>query len=152
MKRKRVFRRTTKKLKYLSAEQKEEIDNAFLLFDKDKSNTIDVVELRNAMKALGIHLTKAEVYNQMKKVDKDGSGFVDKAEFLGLMAEIITKRDEATELKKVFRMYDNDDDGEISVKNIWECADQLEMEHLVNDERAMTMIEMADRKGKGGVD
>ena len=76
----------------------------------------------------------------MLKVDKDGSGAIDREEFLGLMANIITKRDEVAELTKVFRMYDNDDDGEISQKNIWECADQLEMEDLMNDERAEMMI------------
>ena len=87
----------------------------------------------------------------MQKVDKDGSGAIDREEFMGLMASIISKRDELTELKKVFRMYDNDDDGSISVKNIFECADQLEMEHLINEERAQMMIDMADRTGKGGV-
>lgn len=60
-KRKRVFRRITKVKKYLSNEQKEEIDHAFELFDKDKSNTIDTVELRDAMKSLGVFLKKHEV-------------------------------------------------------------------------------------------
>jgi len=32
-----------------------------LLFDKDKSGSIDVVELKDAMKALGIFLRKDEV-------------------------------------------------------------------------------------------
>lgn len=102
----------------MSAEQREEIDNAFLLFDKDKSNTIDVVELGMAMRALGIHLSKAEVHMMMKRIDKDGSGLVEKDEFVALMAEIIDLRDLDMEFKKVFRMYDNDDDGVISKKNL----------------------------------
>ena len=60
-KRKKMIKRITKKTKYLTQEQIEEIDNAFLLFDKDKSGTIDVSELRDAMKALGIFLKKDEV-------------------------------------------------------------------------------------------
>ena len=60
-KRKRVFRKLTKKKKQISKEQKEEIDNAFFLFDKDRSGTIDISELRDAMKALGIFLKKDEV-------------------------------------------------------------------------------------------
>jgi Ca2+-binding EF-hand superfamily protein len=43
----------------------EEIGNAFLLFDKDKSGTIDVNELKDAMKALGIFLRKDEVREKM---------------------------------------------------------------------------------------
>ena len=60
-KRKKIIKKTLKKVKMLTEEQKEEIDNAFLLFDKDKSGSIDVNELKDAMKALGIFLKKEEV-------------------------------------------------------------------------------------------
>ena len=60
-KRKKIIKKTLKKIKLLTEEQKEEIDNAFLLFDKDKSGSIDVNELKDAMKALGIFLKKEEV-------------------------------------------------------------------------------------------
>ena len=74
-------------MKTLTEEQKEEIDNAFLLFDKDNSGAIDVGELKDAMKALGVFLTKEKVKEKMTKVDKDGSGAIDKVEFMALMAE-----------------------------------------------------------------
>lgn len=86
-KRKKVIKKTLKKMKDLTEEQKEEIDNAFLLFDKDKSGSIDVNELKDAMKALGIFLKKEEVRQKMTKVDKDGSGAIDNDEFMALMAE-----------------------------------------------------------------
>mgnify|MGYP006116253725 CR=1 FL=1 len=91
-KRKRIVQRTTKKIKILTEEQKEEIDNAFIIFDKDKSGSIDVGELKDAMKALGIFLKKDEVKGVMTKVDKDGSGNIDKEEFTALMAEQIESR------------------------------------------------------------
>ena len=62
----------------------------------------------------------------MLKVDKDGSGAIDKQEFTGLMAEILSKRNLEEEIRKVFRCYDNDDDGKISKKNLMECADVLD--------------------------
>ena len=37
---------------------REEIKAAFHMFDQDMSNSIDVNELRDAMKCLGIYLTK----------------------------------------------------------------------------------------------
>lgn len=86
-KRVKVIKRTVKITKMLTEEQKEEIDNAFLLFDKDKSGSIDVNELKDAMKALGIFLKKEEVKQKMTKVDKDGSGAIDREEFMSLMAE-----------------------------------------------------------------
>ena len=73
-KRKRIFRRNKKIKKTLTDMQKEEIHTAFLLFDKDKSGTIDLGELRDAMKALGLFFSKLEVYQIMERIDKDGSG------------------------------------------------------------------------------
>ena len=70
-KRKRVFRKYITEKRYLSSEQKQEIDFAFFLFDKDRSGSIDVTELRDAMKALGIFLKKEEVkQNDVKKDEK----------------------------------------------------------------------------------
>ena len=86
-KRVKQVKKTVRMQKELTEEQKEEIDNAFLLFDKDKSGSIDVNELKDAMKALGIFLKKEEVKQKMTKVDKDGSGAIDKEEFMSLMAE-----------------------------------------------------------------
>jgi len=57
-KRMKIVRKTTKYTKHLTEEQVEEINNAFKLFDKDGSNAIDLYELKDAMKALGIHMKK----------------------------------------------------------------------------------------------
>lgn len=91
-KRKRIFRKSNKVTKFITGEQREEIRTAFLLFDKDRSNTIDIQELKDAMKALGIHMTKQQANEMMERIDKDGSGQLDFDEFLGLMSEIIYKR------------------------------------------------------------
>ena len=48
------------------------------MFDKDQSGSIDVVELKDAMKALGVFLNKDEIRDKMQKVDKDGSGAIDR--------------------------------------------------------------------------
>lgn len=149
-KRKRIVQRTIKMIKILTEEQKEEIDNAFIIFDKDKSGSIDVGELKDAMKALGIFLKKDEVKATMTKVDKDGSGNIDKEEFTALMAEQIESRNQEEELRKVFRIYDDDDNGLISADNLTRCANDL-METVTDEEVAM-MVEMADRNKKGAVD
>jgi Ca2+-binding EF-hand superfamily protein len=61
IKRKKVIKRVTKTSKRLTEEQKEEIDNCFLMFDRDNSGSIDVVELKDAMKALGVFMKKEEI-------------------------------------------------------------------------------------------
>ena len=61
MKRKKIIKRITKKIKFLTLEQVEEIENAFILFDKDNSGSIDIHELKDALKALGVFLKREEV-------------------------------------------------------------------------------------------
>ena len=132
-KRKRIFRKTTQITKELTGEQMEEIESAFYLFDKNHDGTIDTGELKDAMKSLGICFSKAELWELMQRVDKDGSGQLDKKEFVALMSEIMDRRDQAEEMKKVFRYYDNDDDGSITMENIWQAADLLELEDELNE-------------------
>lgn len=102
------------------------------------------------MKALGIFLKKEEVRQKMTKVDKDGSGAIDKEEFMSLMAEQIESRNQEEELHKVFRIYDDDDNGLISADNLLRCAADLNEE--VTEKEVEDMIKMGDRNGKGGVD
>jgi Ca2+-binding EF-hand superfamily protein len=109
-----------------------------------------VGELKDAMKALGIFLKKDDVKAVMTKVDKDGSGNIDEGEFTALMAEQIESRNQEEELRKVFRIYDDDDNGLISADNLTRCANDL-METVTENEVSM-MIEMADLDKKGGVD
>ena len=70
------------------------------------------------MKALGVFLKKDEVQAYMQKVDKDGSGSLELVEFICLMTEVLNKRDAREEMRKVFRCYDNDDDGNINSVNL----------------------------------
>ena len=114
-----------------------------MLFDKDGSGSIDVNELKDAMKALGIYLKKDEVKAKMTKADKDGSGAIDEIEFLALMAEQIESRNQEEELRKVFRIYDDDDNGVISEENIRRCARDLQED--VTDEEVKVMMQMGDR-------
>ena len=67
------------------------------------------------------------------------------------MSEIIYKRNSELEMRKVFRFYDNDDDGSISKDNIWQAADALDLENELNEENVAMMIEMGDPKRKESV-
>lgn len=63
----------------------EEIDGcreAFLAFDKDRSGTIDVWELRQVLEAMGQHPTEEELFQMISEVDENMSGSIDFAEFL----------------------------------------------------------------------
>lgn len=65
----------------LSEEQKQEIKEAFELFDTDKDGCVDYHELKVAMRALGFDLKKAEVLKILRDHDKTGHGLMDFEDF-----------------------------------------------------------------------
>lgn len=65
----------------LSDEQKQEIKEAFELFDTDKDRCLDYHELKVAMRALGFDLKKAEVLKILRDHDKTGHGLMEYDDF-----------------------------------------------------------------------
>merc|ERR1712100_205685 len=66
----------------LSEEQKQEIREAFDLFDTDGSGAIDAKELKVAMRALGFEPKEEEIRKMISDIDKDADGTIDYDEFM----------------------------------------------------------------------
>jgi len=65
----------------LSDEQKQEIKEAFELFDTDKDGCVDYHELKVAMRALGFDMKKAEVLKILRDHDKTNHNLMDFEDF-----------------------------------------------------------------------
>merc|ERR1712071_677939 len=89
----------------LTEEQKQEIREAFDLFDTDGSGTIDARELKVAMRALGFEPKKEEIRKMIADADRDGSGVIDFPEFLDMMTQKMAERDPREEMLKAFRLF-----------------------------------------------
>jgi len=63
-----------------------ELKESFDLFDTDGNNTIDVKELKVAMRTLGFESSKEDVMRMMKEADRNNSGVLEFPEFLDMMA------------------------------------------------------------------
>jgi len=109
----------------LTEEQKQEIREAFDLFDTDGSGTIDAKELKVAMRALGFEPKKEEIKKMISDIDKDGSGTIDFSEFLEMMTAKMSERDSREEILKAFRLFDDDETGKISFRNLKRVAKEL---------------------------
>merc|ERR1712190_691941 len=90
----------------LTEEQKQEIKEAFDLFDTDGSGEIDSKELKVAMRALGFEPKKEEIQKMISDVDDDGSGTIGYPEFLKMMTH--------EELQEMIDEADRDGDGEVN--------------------------------------
>ncbi|KAF1345104.1 putative calmodulin [Delphinella strobiligena] len=62
-----------------------ELREAFRIFDRDGSGTINADELRDVMKALGEDLSSAEIDEMIKEADKNGDGSIDYEEFVRIL-------------------------------------------------------------------
>ncbi|EOX91404.1 ARM repeat protein interacting with ABF2 isoform 3, partial [Theobroma cacao] len=89
----------------LSQQKRQEIKEAFELFDTDGSGTIDAKELNVAMRALGFEMTEEQINQMIADVDKDGSGAIDFDEFVHMMTAKIGERDTKEELMKAWERY-----------------------------------------------
>eukprot|EP00928_Gymnodinium_smaydae_P089823 TRINITY_DN73723_c0_g1_i1.p1 TRINITY_DN73723_c0_g1~~TRINITY_DN73723_c0_g1_i1.p1 ORF type:complete len:212 (-),score=61.16 TRINITY_DN73723_c0_g1_i1:95-655(-) len=61
----------------------EELTNAFTIFDKDKSGSIDAIELHSVLQTLGFDIHPIEANTMIEEADDDDSGEVTFSEFVG---------------------------------------------------------------------
>ena len=102
-----------------------------------------------AMRALGFEPKKEEIKKMIADIDKDGSGTIDFEEFLQMMTAKMGERDFREEIMKAFRLFDDDETGKISFKNLKRVAKELG--ENMTDEELQEMIDEADRGGDGEV-
>merc|ERR1712166_543760 len=133
----------------LTEEQKQEIREAFDLFDTDGSGCIDAKELKVAMRALGFEPKKDEIRKMIADIDKDGDGTIDFDEFMMMMTAKMSEKDSREEICKAFRLFDDDTTGKISFKNLKRVAKELG--ENMTDEELQEMVDGADRDGDGEV-
>ncbi|ORY14703.1 hypothetical protein BCR34DRAFT_225014 [Clohesyomyces aquaticus] len=160
----------------LSEEQREEITEAFNLFDLDKDQHIDYHELKVAMKALGFDLPKTEILSilqthgvpspsasnpshpssKAKAAAAAASSHQAPARLLlpfhtfqTLMASRILSRDPTEEIVRAFDLFDEGGKGKITLQDLRRVARELG-EGLQEDE-LVAMIEEFDMDADGAI-
>lgn len=149
----------------LSEEQREEISEAFNLFDLDKDGYIDYHELKVAMKALGFDLPKTEILSilnthgvsttstssskTLQKAPSPPRRLLSFASFQSLLAQRILTRDPREEIDRAFDLFDEGGKGRITLQDLTRVARELG-EGLSHDE-LVAMIEEFDMDGDNAI-
>ena len=133
----------------LTPEQKLEIKEAFDLFDSEGTGTIDVNDLKVALRALGFEPKKEDIKRMISELDVEGNGVIEFSQFLDLMTTKMAERDPREEMLKAFRLFDEDESGRISFKNLKRVAKELG--ENMSDDEIQEMIDEADRNGEGEI-
>ena len=129
----------------MTEDEIEEIKEAFDLFDTDGSGTIDPKELKAAMQSLGFDAKNQTIFQMISDLDRNKSGDIDFEEFLDMMTARMSDKDTREDINKVFRLFDDDGTGSISLKNLRRVA--RELGETMTDEELQEMIDRADSNG-----
>ncbi|XP_032012744.1 centrin-3 isoform X3 [Hylobates moloch] len=139
-----VVDKKRKKRRELSEEQKQEIKDAFELFDTDKDEAIDYHELKVAMRALGFDVKKADVLKILKDYDREATGKITFEDFNEVVTDWILERDPHEEILKAFKLFDDDDSvlKNILLLPIWSRCLSLNREFFsaVNQEEFIAIM------------
>ncbi|KAJ5460309.1 Centrin-3 [Penicillium daleae] len=164
-------------LSRLTEEQREEINEAFTLFDLDRDRHLDYHELRVAFRALGFTLTKQELISllttygvprpqvqqqsssnpQQQPKPNTGSNpqhpsnlLMPLSSFQAVTALKILERDPRDEILRAFELFDEGGKGFIDLEDLRRVARELG-ETGLEEEELRAMIEEFDLEGVGGV-
>ncbi|KAE9370459.1 EF-hand [Stipitochalara longipes BDJ] len=162
----------------ITDEQREEINEAFGLFDLDKDQRIDYHEFKVALKALGFDLPKPQILDflnihgipslntelagpppantrqpltqqQQKDQLPPGRLTLTLQSFQTIAAKLISERDPRDEILRAFALFDTEDKGIISLEDLRRVA--RELGEGLEEEELIAMIDEFDLEGKGGV-
>ncbi|KAF3323492.1 caltractin [Carex littledalei] len=137
----------------ISQQKRQEIREAFDLFDTDGSDTLLPCLHNYAFffhRALGFEMTEQQIQQMIADVDKDGSGAIELEEFVQMMTAKIGERDTKEELLKAFSLIDQDKNEKISVEDIQRIAKDLGETFTIDEIKEM--VQEADQNEDGEVD
>jgi len=82
-------------------------------------------------------------------IDKDGNGSIDFDEFLDMMTAKISDRDSKEDVSKVFALFDVENKGTITLKDLKRVAKELG--ETMTEAELAEMIERADSDADGNI-
>ena len=127
-----------------SEEQKNQLKQAFALFDLDGNGFITNDELGTVLRKMGQEPSDEEVQQMIAEIDEDGDGTIDFDEFCELMEKRMSDDNTEADIIEVFKVFDTDGSGNIS---------SLELEHiLTNLDEPLTQAEVQWIVGEADVD
>ncbi|CAD7955339.1 unnamed protein product [Amoebophrya sp. A25] len=132
----------------LLLEEIEEMKEAFDLFDLDNSGRVAPRDLCLAIQNLGLENKNTVIQQILKDLDKLQNS-IEFADFIDLFSAKMGDKDTRQDIAKVFRLFDEEHTGYISVKNLARVA--AELGEALSPEELNEMVLRADSSHQGRV-
>lgn len=130
-----------------------EIQSLFKTFDKNNDKYISSDELGKAMRFLGLNVTKKDVDEAMKVLDKNGNKRIEYKEFSAFMKKELEKNppgsDQESSIRAAFKIFDRDGNGSIDAKELKYAMQNLG--EKLTDKELQDMMREADVDGDGKI-
>lgn len=103
------------------------------MFDVEKVGSVDVHELKVALRALGFEVKKADVRALIAEHAGGGDDRVGHDAFVAILTKKYLARDPEDDFRKAFALFDEDGSGKVTAKNLRRVARELG-ESIAEDE------------------
>mmetsp|Transcript_661 Transcript_661/g.1112 ORF Transcript_661/g.1112 Transcript_661/m.1112 type:complete len:765 (-) Transcript_661:50-2344(-) len=129
-----------------------EVEKTFDAFDRSGDGAISHDEFESLMKGLGAEITDEGLNHMISMLDADGDGEVTKEEFINWYAESAGEDDlsESERAHFLFRLFDKDNSGEISIGEFKHKLDALNVGFTVDEVGAIVNELDEDNSGSIG--
>ena len=104
--------------KMISEELKEEIEECFDIFDKDKDGQINYVELGTLLRWLKFNPTEREMKEFAQEFDPMSTNLVNKRTVMKIVDRKLMDTDTIDELVEALKLFDSDRDGKLDVPEL----------------------------------
>ena len=133
----------------LTAEQEQELKEAFNLFDKDGDGTISAKELVVVMRSIGIQPSEEDVQAMMNEIVPDNDGEIEYPGFVELLAKMLSETADKDELQEAFSNFDKGAKGYYTLEDLKMIV--YEFGERMTDEEIEKMFQDHDTEKKGKI-
>ena len=131
-----------------SSQQIQEVRDAFAIYDKNSTGTIQTKSLICVMRSLGYNLTEAETFDMICEIDFNNTGVIHFMEFVEMWAKISSALDET--IKEAFNFFDKNGSGSISIEEFKQVM--VTEGAQMSDKEIEEILMEADKDGDGEID
>lgn len=140
-------RKTQKPKKQLTEEQLLEVKEAFNVFDSEQTGGLDARELKAALSALNVKISKDEIRLIYSEFGKDIREKINQEEFFEIVTPRLPDRHTKDYIKMIFKYFDLDNSEKISMRNLKKIAQEIG--ETLSDEELKEILEEADKDNDG---